>query len=58
MRRGDSGEQDAERQRERTPGKCADVSGMVCVCGGGGELESTGEVNWRLKLDDMIQRDH
>lgn len=26
--------------------------------GGAGKLESAGEVNWRLKLDDMIQRDH
>lgn len=23
-----------------------------------GKLESAREVNWRLKLDDMIQRDH
>lgn len=26
--------------------------------GGAGKLENAGEVNWRLKLDDMIQRDH
>lgn len=26
--------------------------------GGAGKLENAGEVNWRLKLGDMIQRDH
>lgn len=54
MRREDSREQNAGSQRERTRRKCREASGM----GGAGKLENAGEVNWRLKLDDMIQRDH
>lgn len=58
MRREDSREQDAGSQREMTRRKCREASGMGGGGWGAGKLESAGEVNWRLKLDDMIQRDH
>lgn len=43
-----------ELAREDTEG----VQRRVWDGGEAGECESAGEVNWRLKLDDMIQRDH
>ena len=63
MKRGEGGKgiqsqretesEEGRQQRVSETGHAGSAEGR-----GAGERESTGEVNWRLRLDDMIQGDH